>query len=82
MSWRRVNTDNEGWELPTGFSWEFCRIVHELPELSVNGWRVTLRCQGAASVEVIHRDAEHAREIAIAAACEIWPNNFKKGPRT
>jgi len=65
------------WELPNGWTWNIVRVIHCLPEDQVDGWRVTLTRDGAATIEVIHRSPEHARAVAIDAAREIYPGTFK-----
>lgn len=64
-------------ELPDGWTWQVVRIVHVMPDDTVDGYRVSLACRNHTVVEVIHRDQLHAQRIALEAAADIWPAQFK-----
>ena len=65
------------WSLPNGFTWSIVRVIHCLPDDQVDGWRVTLRANDTDVIEVLHRNAEHARAVALDAAAELYPSSFR-----
>lgn len=72
---------------PAGWEWQVTRVIHCLPDDQCDGWKVVLYRSRYASVEVLHRNRDHARAIALEAAGEVYPDEFpqyatvKKGPR-
>lgn len=64
------------WRLPNGWSWRITRVIHCLPDDTTEGWRVILSHKELDSVEVVHRDRDHARAIALEAAGELYPTIF------
>lgn len=67
--------------LPAGWTIHVVRLVHVMPDDTVDGYRVCLAWRDNVVVEVIHRDAGLAQSIALDAAADIWPGQFK-GVRT
>lgn len=67
----------EIWVLPGAWVWTVVRVIHSLPEIEVDGWRVTLQHGQRTAVEVIHSNLNHARAIALEAAAEIYPHEFQ-----
>jgi hypothetical protein len=65
-------------QLPSGWKWEVVRVIHCMPDDQVDGWRISLLFRDNRVIEVIHRDGELARRIALDAAREIWPVEFKR----
>lgn len=65
------------WALPKGFTWDIVRVIHCMPDDQVDGWRVVIYMTDHPVIEVIHREAELAREIALDAALQIYPGSFK-----
>jgi len=64
--------------LPEGFTFCTVRIIHDMPDVRVDGWRVSLMYGENQLVEVIHCDLQYARSIAWQAAAELWPARFKE----
>lgn len=67
----------ELWVLPGAWTWTVCRVIHCLPDDQTDGWRVTLRHGERTAVEVVHRNLDHARAVALEAAAEIYPHEFQ-----
>ncbi len=65
------------WSVPVGWNWTIVRVIHCMPDDQVDGFRVCLRRNGGDVIEVTHRDLNHARAIAMEAACELFPGTFK-----
>lgn len=77
MSLRTKAATPEQWSLPTGWTWHITRVIHCLPDDQVDGYRITLFARDTPVIEVLHRDQHLACEIAIDAACEIYPTLFR-----
>jgi hypothetical protein len=69
------------WDLPAGWTWSIVRVIHCLPDDQTDGWRICLAHDRSTVIEVLHRDVEHAKAIALEAAGQLAPSSFKEWVR-